>query len=105
MDNFDFRGITRRTMNTAKLQPLIITCAVTGANQGKEANPNLPETAEEQVQSMYEAYQAGASVIHLHARQPENPAAPSVDTNEYKKINKMLREKCPELIIGNTGGG
>ncbi|MCC8142083.1 MAG: 3-keto-5-aminohexanoate cleavage protein [Lachnospiraceae bacterium] len=105
MSEFDFRGITRRKMNTAKLQPLIITCAITGANQGKETNPNLPELPEEQAQSMYEAYQAGATMVHVHARQPDNPAQPSTDPEDYKKINHLIREKCPDLIIGNTGGG
>ncbi len=105
MSEFDYRGITRRPMNTAKVPPLIITCAITGANQGKETNPNLPESPEEQAQSMYEAYQAGASVVHIHARQPDNPADPSADTEDYKKINRLIREKCPDLVIGNTGGG
>lgn len=105
MEKFDYQGITRRRMNIAKLPPLIITCACTGANQGKEANPNLPESIEEQVQSVYEAYQAGASIVHLHVRDPENPAAMTLNPDDYKKANRMIREKCPDLIIGNTGGG
>lgn len=45
MEVFDYRGISRRRMNVSKVPPLIITCACTGANQGKEANPNLPENS------------------------------------------------------------
>ena len=41
--------------------PLIICCAITGGVQGKEANPNLPETPEEQVEQTRAAYEAGAS--------------------------------------------
>ncbi|MEM3004015.1 MAG: 3-keto-5-aminohexanoate cleavage protein, partial [Candidatus Bathyarchaeia archaeon] len=50
------------------MPPLIITCAITGGWQGKEANPNLPETPEEQAKSTFEAYEAGASIVHVHAR-------------------------------------
>ncbi len=105
LKDFDYQGISRRAMNTAKVPPLIITCAITGANQGKETNPNLPEVAEEQAQSMYEAYMAGATMVHIHARQQDNPANPSVNTDDYRLINRLIREKCPDLIIGNTGGG
>lgn len=105
MEVFDYRGISRRRMNVSKVPPLIITCACTGANQGKEANPNLPETIEEQAESVYEAYQAGTSIVHLHVRDPKNPAVMTVSPDDYKKANRMIREKCPDLIIGNTGGG
>ncbi|MEM3017749.1 MAG: 3-keto-5-aminohexanoate cleavage protein, partial [Candidatus Bathyarchaeia archaeon] len=53
------------------MPPLIITCAITGGWQGKEANPNLPETPEEQAKSTFEAYEAGASIVHVHARDPK----------------------------------
>ena len=53
------------------LPPLIITCAITGGVQGKEMNENLPETPEEQAEQTREAYEAGASIVHVHARNPE----------------------------------
>ena len=56
-----------------KMPPLIVGCAITGGNQGKESNPNLPETIEEQVQQTKEAYEAGAVMVHVHARQQDNP--------------------------------
>jgi len=52
--------------------PVIISCAITGGLQGKDANPNLPESPEEQADSTYAAYKAGASSIHIHSREPQN---------------------------------
>ncbi|MEM3017659.1 MAG: 3-keto-5-aminohexanoate cleavage protein, partial [Candidatus Bathyarchaeia archaeon] len=82
------------------------TCAITGGWQGKEANPNLPETPEEQAKSTFEAYEAGASIVHVHARDPKKGYAEAVGSREiYYDINKRIRELCPDIIINNTTGG
>ncbi len=88
----------------AKFPPLIITCAITGGNQGKESNPNLPEEIDEQVQQAYDAYNAGAAMIHIHGRgpQPEMMGYNTTDPEVYKKLNYLVREKCPDLIVNNT---
>lgn len=86
----------------SKLSPLIITCAITGGLHGKEANPNLPEAPEEQVREAYDAYNAGASMVHIHRRNPENPMQMSWKWEEFAEINTMVRAKCPDLIINNT---
>ena len=85
--------------------PVIITCAITGGFQGKETNPNLPETIDEQVQSAVDAYNAGAAMVHIHARDPERPGDMSSDPEIYREINQRIREKCPDLIINNTAMG
>lgn len=85
--------------------PLIISCAVTGGIQGKEANAYLPETPEEQAEHTYEAYKAGASIVHVHARNPEVWWMTSANPDDYLKINTLIREKCPDIIINNTTGG
>ncbi len=85
--------------------PMIITCAVTGGVQGKEANENLPETAEEQADAVYEIYKAGAVSVHLHARNPENHSMSSSNPEHYSIVNKLIRERCPDIIINNTTGG
>ena len=82
--------------------PAIVTCAITGGNNGKESNPNLPETIEEQVESAYEAYRAGAVMVHIHTREPENLAQMSYNPEYYEEVNRKIREKCPDLIINNT---
>lgn len=87
------------------LPPLIITVAITGGAQGKEINPTHPETAEEQAQQTYDCYKLGASQVHIHVRNPANPAQSSGDPKYYREVNGLIREKCPDIIINNTTGG
>ena len=54
-------------MNMASKRKVIITVAQTGNFQGKAANPNLPEQPSEIIQSAYDCYNAGASIVHIHA--------------------------------------
>ena len=82
--------------------PAIITCAITGGIHGKEANPNLPETVDEQVQQAYDAYNAGATMIHIHRRNPKDLGSMSQSADEYLEVNARIREKCPDVIINNT---
>jgi 3-keto-5-aminohexanoate cleavage enzyme len=82
--------------------PLIISCAITGANHGKESNMNLPESPAEQAEQTYDAYKAGTSIVHVHRRSSKNQAIMSNDPEEYREINAMIREKCPDIIINNT---
>ncbi|NCB74345.1 MAG: 3-keto-5-aminohexanoate cleavage protein [Clostridia bacterium] len=89
----------------SQFSPLIISCAITGANQGKEANPNLPETAEEAAQQTFDAYNAGASMVHVHRRSSQNNAVMTKDPNEYRELNAMIRDRCADIIINNTAGG
>ncbi len=86
--------------------PLIITCAITGGIQGKEANINLPEEPEEQADQTYEAYKAGATMVHIHARNPNQLYDATGDPEVFHKVFKMIRERCPDIIINaSTGGG
>jgi 3-keto-5-aminohexanoate cleavage enzyme len=95
-----------RLVQRQELPPLIVSVALTGGVHGKEVNPNLPETPEEQAQQTYQAYKAGASIVHIHARDPKKGyAAPSIDPEHYRTINKKIRELCPDIIINNTTGG
>ncbi|TWO78797.1 hypothetical protein CBW56_18195 [Denitratisoma oestradiolicum] len=89
----------------SKLPPLVISVALTGGVHGKESNPNLPETAEEQAQQAYDCYNAGATYVHLHARVPGQPWQTSTDSAVYRNMNRKVREKCPKIIINNTCGG
>lgn len=93
-----------RTMR-GTLPPMIITCAITGGVQGKEYNENLPETAEEQADQVYEAYKAGAVSVHVHARVPDNLSLTTSNPEDYSRVNRLIRERCPDIIINNTTGG
>jgi len=87
------------------MPPLIISVAITGGAAGKEVNPNLPETPEEQAKSVQEAYQAGAATVHIHARDPQKGYAySSVNPSHYLEVNRRVRELCPDIIINNTTG-
>jgi len=89
----------------AGFDPLIITCCVNGGLQGKEANPALPETPEEIATQVQEAYNAGASAVHIHARNPNNLADPTLDPDVWREVNAAVRSRCPDIIINNTTGG
>ena len=88
-----------------KMPPVIICCACNGGVQGKEANAALPETAEEIAASVGEAYDAGASMVHVHARDPHHLTRPATSTEVWLDVNTRIRARCPEIIINNTTGG
>lgn len=91
---------------TSKMPPLIINAAITGGIQGKEVNPHLPETPQEQAAECKRCYDAGATMVHLHSRNPETGyATPGNRAWDYQLINHLVREQCPDLIIENTSGG
>lgn len=85
--------------------PLIITCCLNGGVQGKESNPAIPETPDEIAASAEEAYNAGASVVHVHIRSPHDWSSTSSDGAFNYKVNAQIRARCPDLIINNTTGG
>ncbi|MEK6320869.1 MAG: 3-keto-5-aminohexanoate cleavage protein [Acidobacteriota bacterium] len=87
------------------MPPVIICLASNGGVQGKEANENLPETADELADSIYEAYKAGASMVHIHSRNPENLSMCATTTDAWLEVNRKVRERCPDIIINNTTGG
>lgn len=89
----------------SSLPPMMITCAITGGVGGKELNEHLPESAEEQADQVYEVYKAGAVSVHIHARDPNNLSMTTKNKDDYSKANKLIRERCPDIIINNTTGG
>jgi 3-keto-5-aminohexanoate cleavage enzyme len=89
--------------NLASTDKVIITAAITGGQHGREANPNLPLTAEEQGQDALDCYNAGASVLHLHVRDEEEVNTPEV--KYYNKAVRLIGEKTPMIRqIGNGIG-
>jgi 3-keto-5-aminohexanoate cleavage enzyme len=94
-----------RRVGQAAFPPLIITCAITGGLHGKESNEYLPESAEEQADQVYECYKAGAVSVHVHVRDPGNLAMTTNKPEYYSQVNKLIRERCPDIIINNTTGG
>lgn len=99
-DSYDFMEQTR-----AGLPPMIICCACNGGIQGREANPAIPETPEEIAASVEAAYEAGASMVHVHARKPDVLWRPADTAEVWLEVNARIRERCPDIIINNTTGG
>ncbi len=87
------------------MPPVIICVACNGGIQGREYSESLPETAEEIAESVGEAYESGASMVHVHARDPEYLPGPAKTTAVWHEVNRKIRERCPEIIINNTTGG
>lgn len=85
------------------MEKLIITCAVTGAEVTKEQNSAVPYTVNEIVESAYQAYLAGASIIHLHAR--EDDGKPSYRKKRFQELIEGIKQKCPDIIVQVTTGG
>ena len=82
---------------------VIVTCALTGAQQGKEANPGLPEQPEEIVAQGLEAWRAGAAVLHLHARDARGKA--TADVAVFRRIVEGLRAAGCDAVLNLTTGG
>ena len=87
------------------MPPLIICVACNGGIQGKEANEVIPETADEIAESAGAAYDAGAAMIHIHARDPEDLTRGARDAEPWREVLRKVRERCPEIIINATTGG
>lgn len=87
------------------MPPAIICVACNGGVQGRESHPALPETADEIADSVYEAYCAGASVVHVHARDPRNLPEAATTTEVWWEVNSKIRARCPDIVINNTTGG
>ncbi|MBU0504674.1 MAG: 3-keto-5-aminohexanoate cleavage protein [bacterium] len=83
--------------------PLIITCAITGAETTKEHQPNLPITPKEQAKAAKEAVKAGATIIHLHVR--EDDGTPSQRLERFEDSISAIRTLVPEVLIQISTGG
>jgi 3-keto-5-aminohexanoate cleavage enzyme len=86
------------------MPPLIICVACNGGIQGKEANDAIPETADEIAESVRGAYETGASMVHIHARNPRNLTEGARNTETWREVLGKVRKACPEIIINATTG-
>lgn len=82
---------------------MIITAAICGAEVLKEHNPAVPYTVEECVREAKSAYDAGASIIHLHVRYDDG--TPTQDKNRFKEVMEAIKTVCPDVIIQPSTGG
>jgi len=87
----------------AKNRKVIITCAVTGAIHTPSMSPYLPITAQEIADAAVEAAQAGAAIVHLHARDPED-GRPVQTPEAFEPILASIKERSDVVINITTGG-
>ena len=84
-------------------QKVIITVAPTGGVAYKQQNPHLPTQPEEIARDVHDCYNAGASVVAVHARNASDGA--TCDSAIYRDINRRIRDRCDIVINNSTGGG
>lgn len=82
---------------------IIVTIAPTGGMASKKQNPHLPTQPQEIADDVYRCYNAGASVVAVHARRPDDQA--TCDPAVYTSINRLIRDKCDIILNNSTGGG
>ncbi len=85
-------------------EKFIITAALTGAIHTPTMSPHLPITPDEIVEEARRASEAGAAVLHIHARDPET-GQPSADSNIFGGILSRVKSNCNAIICTTTGGG
>lgn len=84
-------------------KPCIITVAITGSLPRKENNPAVPITIPEQVESTQAAFEAGATLAHLHVRNDDQTS--SSDPAKFARLKEELERHCPGMIIQFSTGG
>jgi uncharacterized protein (DUF849 family) len=83
---------------------VIITCAVTGSIHTPSQSPYLPLTPAQIIEESVAAAQAGAAVLHLHARNPSD-GSPTADPEVFMQFLPQIRARCDAIINITTGGG
>jgi 3-keto-5-aminohexanoate cleavage enzyme len=84
-------------------QPVIITVAITGAVPKKSDNPAVPVTPDEQIESTHEAFEAGASLVHIHVRNPDQSSGSNPEL--FGRVQEGVRKHCPGMIVQFSTGG
>lgn len=83
---------------------VIITCAITGSIHTPTMSPHLPITPQQIADASIAAAAAGASIIHLHARDPLD-GRPTPDPKVFMEFLPIIKERCDAVINITTGGG
>lgn len=84
-------------------EPVIISVAITGSQPRKKDNPAVPVTPDEQIESTHEAFEAGASLVHVHVRNADE--SPSSDPELYARVQEGVRKHCPGMVVQFSTGG
>jgi uncharacterized protein (DUF849 family) len=85
-----------------KIPKLIITCAITGSDTYPSQTPYIPLTPDQIADAAYDAYKAGAAVVHVHAR--DDTGKPTGDLKIWRRILTKIKEKSDVICCVTTGG-
>ncbi|MGP4081552.1 3-keto-5-aminohexanoate cleavage protein [Pseudalkalibacillus sp. R45] len=85
-------------------QKVLLTAAVTGAGDTTDKNPHVPVTPQEIAESAIASAKAGATVAHIHARDPKTGGI-SHNIDHYREIVDRIRESETDVVINITSGG
>src|SRR4051812_40710896 len=96
--SFDMQGTWEIIVN-----PVIIAVAITGSVPRKKDNPAVPITPAEQIESTQQAYEAGATLVHIHVRNDDE--TPSSDPERFAAVQAGVARHCPGMIIQFSTGG
>jgi 3-keto-5-aminohexanoate cleavage enzyme len=82
------------------MDKVIVTVAPTSNFQGKEANPALPYSPHETADAVYECWNEGASIAHIHGR--DEKGLPTNDPSFFEEVDRLIREKKCEIILQHS---
>src|SRR5262245_30802291 len=80
----------------------IITAALTGVLATRKQSPAIPYTAAEIAEEARRSVDAGASIVHIHARNDDG--SPAWDVDSFRRIDEALRARCPDVIVNYSTG-
>jgi uncharacterized protein (DUF849 family) len=85
------------------VKPVIIAVAITGSVPRKKDNPAVPITPAEQIESTRQAYEAGATLVHIHVRNDDE--TPSSNPDRFAAVQAGVARHCPGMIVQFSTGG
>lgn len=95
-----YRWVKR--VRASSFPPLIFSIAVAEGVQGKKTNENLLEFPEEQAEETREVSRAGASVVRVHPRDPQQWYDDSRNQVKHRLVNTLIRGKCHDITVNST---
>jgi uncharacterized protein (DUF849 family) len=85
------------------MRPVVVAVAITGSVPRKKDNPAVPVRPAEQIESTHEAFEAGASLVHIHVRNDDESS--SSDPDRFAEVQDGVRRHCPGMIVQFSTGG
>lgn len=90
-------------MMGCRMNPAVVAVAITGSVPRKRDNPAVPILPAEQIESTHEAFEAGATLAHIHVRNDDE--TPSSDPERFALVQQGIRKHCPGMIVQFSTGG